>query len=152
GPTECTDVVSSYALDPARLSADAQVPIGWPVPRTSIAVLDGHLQPVPDNVEGELCIGGIAIGRGYLNGPRLTADRFRPDPFSAEPGARIYRTGDRVRRRANGSLDFLGRADRQIKLRGFRIESGEIEVVLERHAGVSRAVVTTHEVGHDDVR
>jgi amino acid adenylation domain-containing protein len=152
GPTECTDVVSSHVIDPAGLSAETPIPIGRAVPGTVLAVLDSQLDPVPENLEGDLCIRGIAVGRGYLNSARMTADRFRPDPFATRPGARLYHTGDRVRLRGDGELEFLGRADRQIKVRGFRIEPGEIETVLERHVGVRRAVVTTHEAGPDDVR
>jgi amino acid adenylation domain-containing protein len=152
GPTECTDVVSMFPLDPASLPNNTNVPIGWPLPNTTLSILDRHLQPVPINVEGELCIHGAAVGRGYLNDARLTASRFCPDPFASDPGLRLYRTGDRVRRRRDGRLEFLGRSDRQLKVRGFRIEPGEIENAIERHSAVRRAAVTTWDKGRDDVQ
>jgi hypothetical protein len=106
---------------------------------------------VPDGVLGELYIGGAGVARGYRNQPRLTAARFLPDPFSSTPGARLYATGDLVRRRG-GRLEFLGRADHQVKVRGYRIELGEIESVLRQHNLVRNAVVTVWRGGADDVR
>jgi amino acid adenylation domain-containing protein len=118
------------------------VPIGRPLANTRVYVLDGHLEPQPIGVAGELCIGGVAVARGYLNRPQLTAARFPRDPYSQDPGALLYRTGDLARWLPDGTIDFLGRTDRQIKIRGFRIEPAEIESVLERDPRVQAAAVT----------
>ena len=152
GPTECTDVVASHTINPATITNRTHIPIGRPVPLAAISVLDDNLQPVPLNVEGELCIHGAAVGRGYLGNPGRTAATFVPDPFADHPGARLYRTGDRGRRRADGRLDYLGRTDRQLKIRGYRIEPAEIERHLEHHPAIRRAVVTTHRNTVDDTR
>jgi amino acid adenylation domain-containing protein len=150
-----TRLVNSYGLTEATIDStwfeptgDSElvpgrfVPIGRALDNTKIYILDAELEPQPIGVAGELCVGGIAVARGYLNRPELTAERFVPDPFSADAAARLYRTGDRARWLPDGTVDFLGRTDRQIKIRGFRIEPGEIESVLERHAGVHGAAVT----------
>jgi amino acid adenylation domain-containing protein len=137
GPTEAT-VWSAFA---ECRDTERDPPIGAAVPNTTLHVLDRRLQPVPQGVPGELFVGGAGVARGYLNRPDLTAASFVPDPFAAAPGARLFRTGDRVRRRADGALEFLGRIDQQVKLRGFRIEPGEIEAVLTRHPEVKDAAV-----------
>ncbi|HEU5374234.1 MAG TPA: amino acid adenylation domain-containing protein, partial [Ktedonobacteraceae bacterium] len=137
GPTEIT-VCATFAECKATT---ARPPIGKPLANTRVYVLDARLQPVPVGVAGELYIGGIGITRGYCNQPDLTAERFLPDPFSQEPGARLYRSGDLVRWLLDGSLDYLGRSDQQVKIRGFRIESGEIESALRSHPLVYDAVV-----------
>ncbi|RMQ50439.1 Ribonuclease H [Pseudomonas cichorii] len=137
GPTEAT-VYSTFEVRTGNESG-VEVPIGQPVANTAAYVLDADLQPVPAGVPGELYLAGANLGRGYFAAPRLTAAAFLPDPFVA--GARMYRTGDRVRRNANGSLDYLGRLDFQVKLRGFRIELGEIEALLARISGVREAAV-----------
>ena len=123
GPTETTVWASLGRVT----SGDGPVPLGEPAPNAELYVLDGRYEPVPQGFPGELFIGGPSVARGYRNRPELTAERFVPNPFSPELGARLYRTGDRVRRRADGTLEYLGRLDRQLKVRGYRIEPGEIE-------------------------
>ncbi|WP_420126425.1 amino acid adenylation domain-containing protein [Longimicrobium sp.] len=135
GPSEDT----TYSTFTPR-EAGARATIGRPIANTRAYVLDARMQPVPAVVPGELCLGGRGLARGYLGRPALTAERFVPDPFSARPGARMYRTGDRVRWKADGTLEYLGRLDHQVKVRGFRIELGEIETVLRRHPGVTDCV------------
>ncbi|MFE6526362.1 amino acid adenylation domain-containing protein, partial [Streptomyces sp. NPDC057794] len=141
GPTEAT-IVATWT---GPLSAGTGTPaIGGPLPGTEAHVLDAALRPVPPGSEGELYVGGDGLARGYLGRPGLTATRFVAHP-SGPPGARLYRTGDRVRRRPDGELEFLGRADRQIKVRGFRIEPGEIEAALIRDPEVREAVVVVRD-------
>jgi len=138
GPSEAT-VMTSYNPDAAREEGDPSV--GWPVDGARVWLLDTTLRPVPVGVPGELCVGGTILSRGYLGRPDLTADAYRPDPFAAEPGARLYRTGDLARRRPDGALDVLGRLDGQVKVRGFRVETGEVEAVLAAHPAVRQGVV-----------
>ncbi|MDO0924516.1 non-ribosomal peptide synthase/polyketide synthase [Streptomyces sp. TG1A-8] len=141
GPTEAT-VVAAWS---APLRPDgAAPPIGRPLPATGAYVLDARLRPVPDGVPGDLWLSGPALARGYLGRPGLTAARFTADPFGP-PGTRMYRTGDLVRRDAHGELHYLGRTDHQLKLRGHRIEAGEVEAALVRHPAVLDAVVTVRE-------
>jgi amino acid adenylation domain-containing protein len=121
------------------------VPIGRPIANTQVYVLDSHLQPVPIGIPGALYIGGASLTRGYLNRPALTAEHFIPHPFSHEPGARLYKTGDIVRSRRDGNLEYLGRLDYQVKLRGIRIELGEIEAVLAQHPTVRETAVIAQE-------
>ncbi|GAA2372522.1 amino acid adenylation domain-containing protein [Dactylosporangium salmoneum] len=136
GPTETTIIATAALLD---ASAD-RPPIGRPIDGTSAAVLDRAGRPVPPGVAGELAIGGAGVARGYLGRPALTAERFEPDPLGP-PGARRYRTGDLVRWRADGQLEFLGRIDDQVKVRGFRVEPGEVEACLTAHPAVGDAAV-----------
>ncbi|MFZ6028860.1 MAG: amino acid adenylation domain-containing protein [Chloroflexota bacterium] len=139
GPTETCVAATMWACvrDDERL----HVPIGRPVANMRTYVLDAHLQPVPVGVIGELFIAGQGLARGYLDRPKLTAERFIPDPFGNQPGARLYKTGDRVRYLPDGNLEFLGRSDRQVKIRGFRVEPGEVEAALSRHPALAAAAV-----------
>jgi amino acid adenylation domain-containing protein len=137
GPTENT-VVATSTLVSNELGTP---PIGWPIANTQIQVLDRNLQQVPIGVPGELWIGGAGLARGYLNRPELTAERFLPCPFATEPGARMYRSGDQVRYRESGDLEFLGRLDGQVKVRGFRVEPTEIEAALYAHPDVQQSAV-----------
>jgi thioesterase domain-containing protein/acyl carrier protein len=140
GPTEAT-TFATWQLVGDVAEGGLTVPIGVPIANTRAYVLDRHMDPVPPGIPGELYLGGPGLARGYFGRPALTAERFVPNPHGAEPGDRLYRTGDRVRWRADGTLEFLGRRDSQIKLRGFRIEPGEIEAVMARHAAVRDCVV-----------
>jgi amino acid adenylation domain-containing protein len=140
GPTEAAVDVTSWPC--ARPEPGATAPIGRPVANTSIHLLDGGLRPAPIGVPGELYIGGVQLARGYLGRPELTAERFVPDPFAGQAGARLYCTGDLARRREGGAVEFLGRIDHQVKVRGFRVELGEIEAALATHPAVREAVVT----------
>jgi non-ribosomal peptide synthetase component F len=117
------------------------VPIGRPIANTRVFVLDKYLHPTPPGVAGELFIGGDGVARGYLNQPQETAARFVADPFTSEPGARLYRTGDLARYLPGGYIEFLGRVDHQVKVRGFRVELGEIEAALASHSNIQQAVV-----------
>lgn len=144
GPTE-SHVVTAYTLTGPPETWPHLPPIGRPIANAHIAILDPDLRPVPVGESGELYIGGRCLARGYLRRPTLTAERFIPDPFSPTPGARLYKTGDLARCRADGEIEFLGRIDHQVKLRGFRIELGEIEVTLARHPAIQEAAVVVRE-------
>ncbi|PPB79944.1 non-ribosomal peptide synthetase, partial [Mycetohabitans endofungorum] len=143
GPTEATVLSTLYAIQ-APVSTQAPIPIGTPLNNVQAYVLDAGLRPAPMGVPGELYIAGTGVARGYFNRPALTAERFVANPFNAD-GACMYRTGDLVRWRPDGTLDFVGRADQQIKVRGFRIELGEIEAALCRHPAVAQAAVIARE-------
>jgi len=145
GPTEATVSATMCELSGTVEATSREVPIGRAIRNVQTYVLDQHLQPVPIGVPGELCIGGVGLARGYLNRPELTAEKFIAHPFSTEPGARLYKTGDLVRSVPDGTLEFLGRLDRQVKIRGFRIELEEIETVLRHHPAVEQAVVVAQE-------
>jgi acyl-coenzyme A synthetase/AMP-(fatty) acid ligase/acyl carrier protein len=147
GPTETTIWSAAGEVVP---SEDGAVPIGPPLANTQLYLLDGHRQPVPIGVPGELYIGGVGLARGYLNHPELTADRFVPNPFSGEAGARLYKTGDLARYLPDGNIAFLGRLDHQVKMRGFRIELGEIEAVLNQNPAVRDAVVVARKDDRED--
>jgi len=151
GPTESTTFASWQRVEAVGAEATT-VPIGRPVRNTTLYVLDELLEPVPVGVPGELYIGGDGLARGYLKRPELTAEKFVPDPFATDAGARLYKTGDRVRYRDDGAIEFLGRTDEQVKLRGFRVELGEIEAVLGGHEAVREVVVVVREDTQGDKR
>jgi amino acid adenylation domain-containing protein len=152
GPTECSDDVTHFVLrEPAPRDA-AHVPIGRPLPNMRMYVTGPTGLPVPLGVAGELRVGGVGVGRGYLGDPARTAEAFVPDPFGGEPGARLYRTGDLVRYEAGGDLVYLGRIDQQVKVRGCRIELGEIEAAMAAHPGVREAVVAARAAPSGDLR
>ncbi|MCA9419494.1 MAG: amino acid adenylation domain-containing protein [Nitrospira sp.] len=144
GPTE-SHVSTAYTLKGPCKDWPPRPPIGRPIANEEAYVLDKWLHPVPIGVTGELLLGGVGLARGYINRTDLTAERFVPSPFNHAEGQRLYRTGDLVRYHPDGALEFLGRIDHQIKLRGYRIETGEIEIELEQHPGVSKAVVVVRE-------
>ncbi|AMO95406.1 D-alanine--poly(phosphoribitol) ligase, subunit 1 [Collimonas fungivorans] len=141
GPTETTINATVARCGPL----DGVASIGRPLPGVRIYLLDAHGQPVPIGVAGEICIGGAGVARGYLHRPQLTNERFVRDPFAGKPAARMYKSGDLGRWRADGTIEFLGRTDFQVKIRGFRIELGEIEAQLSRIAGIREAVVIARE-------
>ncbi|MFD0266206.1 amino acid adenylation domain-containing protein [Streptomyces sp. NPDC127106] len=143
GPTETTTFAAAHSIDSVTAGRTA-IPIGRPLDNTRLYVLDGDLAPVPPGVEGDLYIGGAGVARGYAGDPRLTAQRFVPDPFGP-PGARMYRSGDRARWVADGVLEYRGRDDDQVKLRGLRIDLGEVEAALARQPDVSQATVTVRQ-------
>ncbi|WP_437305959.1 amino acid adenylation domain-containing protein [Sorangium sp. So ce388] len=146
GPTEASIDVTAWAC--SREDTSTAVPIGHPIANTQIYLLDRHGQPVPVGVPGELHIGGVGLARGYHRRPALTAERFVPDPFGSAPGGRLYRTGDLARHRADGAIEFLGRLDHQVKIRGLRVELGEIEARLLQHPHVHEAVVVARDEPH----
>ncbi|MGO9110862.1 MAG: amino acid adenylation domain-containing protein [Thermoguttaceae bacterium] len=143
GPTEASVDVTAWACTPDY--PRQVVPIGKPIANTRAYVLDGHQQLVPEGVPGELYLGGIQVARGYLNRPHLTAEKFVPDLFVDQPGARLYKTGDLVRWLSDGNLEFLGRLDHQVKIRGFRIELGEVENCLRRYPAIQDVAVVARE-------
>jgi amino acid adenylation domain-containing protein len=177
GPTECTDIVGAHLLTEAERRGLAPVPLGRPIRNTQLYILDQHLQPVPQGLTGELYVAGAGVGRGYLGRPDLTAERFLPNLFAdvrllvsatpagpssessgstenrkSEIGNRLYRTGDLARWRGDGRVEYLGRADAQVKVRGFRVETGEVEAVLRAHPDVREAVVVAQRYGAGDTR
>jgi len=147
GPTECTDISHFMPLHNPAGYLDQPTPIGHPIFNVRHLILDRHLGLLPIGGQGELCLWGQSVGPGYLNDPRLAAQKFLPNPFSEQFGDRLYRTGDLVRYLDNGDVEFIGRIDHQIKVRGFRIELGEIDAALERIDGVREAVTLIRESG-----
>ncbi len=150
GPTEAAIDVSFWQCQPH--DNRQLVPIGRPIANTQLYILDRHFQPVPIGVVGELYIGGDGLGRGYLNRPELTAEKFSPNPFSPNKSTHLYKTGDLARYLADGNIEFLGRIDNQVKIRGFRIELGEIESVLSQHPDVVNAIAIVYEDAPGDKR
>lgn len=145
GPTECSDDVTHYVLEEQGGSLYKSVPVGTAIVNTRTYVLDDNLSPLPVGVPGELFIGGTGVGRGYIEEPVKTAENYLPDPFSPNPGSRMYKTGDKVIIMEDGNIDFISRLDFQIKIRGLRIELGEIETALMQHPDVENAVVNAIE-------
>jgi amino acid adenylation domain-containing protein len=146
GITETTVHVTYRPISAAEVAQGIGSVIGGPIPDLRLYLLDRRMQPVPPGVPGELYVGGAGLARGYLGRPELTAERFVPDPFSNDSGARLYKTGDLARSRADGDIEYLGRIDQQVKIRGFRIELGEIEAVLRQHPAVRDLAVLAAEV------
>ncbi|MER8018262.1 amino acid adenylation domain-containing protein [Streptomyces griseoluteus] len=142
GPTEAS-VANAFFMTPDGFSGET-IPIGRPIENTSMYILDDDLRPVPEGGEGEIFIGGVCCARGYLGRPELTGEKFVPDPYAPEPGARMYRTGDRAAWDDQGNVVFLGRSDRQLKIRGYRVEPGETESALRRHPDIRDAAVVGH--------
>ncbi|MFB2973200.1 amino acid adenylation domain-containing protein [Aerosakkonema sp. BLCC-F183] len=150
GPTETTVGVTTFTVKNNSHPWAKTVPLGRPIANIQLYILDSHLQPVPIGCPGELYIGGASLARGYFNQPELTAERFISHPFSDEPNAKLYKTGDLVRYLPDGNLEFIGRIDNQVKIRGFRIELGEIEAALRQHPGVREVVVLASEDKSDN--
>jgi len=142
GPTETTVCASFYLCDPNEIGGP---PIGRPINNTRLYIFDAQMVPVPIGVPGELHVGGVSLALGYLNRDELTTKKFVPDPFSDDPSDRLYKTGDLVRYRDDGNIEFLGRIDHQVKLRGFRIELGEVEAVLKQQKHIEEAVAVVRE-------
>ncbi|CAG0930630.1 mycobactin peptide synthetase MbtE [Thermoflexales bacterium] len=151
GPTE-TAVGCCLGVIQERIKGTRNVPIGRPIANAQLYILDRYLNLVPRGVVGEIYIGGIGVSRGYLNRANLTAEKFIPDLYSSEPGARLYKTGDLARHLPDGTIEFVGRIDHQVKVRGFRIELGEIEAALRRCPAVQDTVVLVREDAPDDKR
>jgi hypothetical protein len=145
GPTETTIYSGGDAVAPSP----APIEVGSVIAGTQLYVLDARLSPVPPGVTGEVYIGGAGVAHGYHGNPGMTAGRFIPDPFGGRPGARLYRTGDVGRWRRSGKIELAGRADRQLKIRGYRVESGEVEAALRADADIAQAVVSVRGAGHD---
>src|SRR6185295_1180569 len=148
GPTETTVGVLTFRVRPQGPGTlSGTLPLGKPLPNSRVYILDRGGQPVPIGVPGELCIGGRGVARGYLNRASLTLEKFVADPFTSEPKGRLYRTGDRARYLPDGNVEFLGRLDHQVKVRGYPVELGEIEAALRAQPGVRDAVVVAGEDG-----
>jgi amino acid adenylation domain-containing protein/non-ribosomal peptide synthase protein (TIGR01720 family) len=152
GITETTVHVTYRRIRMADLESGRRSVIGAAIPDLQVCVLDQYQQPVPAGVAGELCVAGDGLARGYLHQPRLTAERFLPDPFGGRAGARLYRSGDLGRHLSDGELEYLGRIDNQVKVRGFRVEPGEIEATLDEHPAVRESVVVAREEASGDKR
>lgn len=152
GQTETTGVVATYPIPPEPTHAIETVPIGRNIPETKLYILDSNLQPVPKGVMGELCISNPCLARGYLNLPELTAKKFVPNPFSSGTESRLYRTGDMARYREDGNIEFLGRSDFQVKIRGQRLELGEVEAIISECPAIRACIVVAHGEQPDEKR
>jgi amino acid adenylation domain-containing protein/non-ribosomal peptide synthase protein (TIGR01720 family) len=152
GPTENTTFSCCHVMRAGAVVSGESVPIGQPITNSMVYVLDEQLRPVPVGVRGELYLGGDGLARGYMGSAELTAEKFVPNPFSTVPGERLYRTGDVVRWNADGVVEFIGRADQQVKVRGYRVELGEVEEALAGFAGVSESVVVVRTEGEGEKR
>jgi len=152
GPTEASVAVTVFEPPFPPAAVPDPLPIGRAIPNVTIRLLNQNLQPVAGGEAGELHIGGVCLARGYLNRPEATAEKFIPDPFSSDPGARLYKTGDLARWLPTGELEFAGRTDFQVKIRGFRVEPGEVEAALAQHPGVRDVLVTAWEPREGDKR
>ncbi len=150
GPTET--IIDSTYWPCEECNDHPAVPIGRPIPNAQVHILDDQLRLLPIGAAGNLYVGGVGLARGYVSRPDLTGEKFIPDPFSDEPGARLYKTGDLARRQPDGNIEFLGRSDHQVKIRGFRIELGEIEGTLGQHPAVRDALVQAQEAGAGEKR
>lgn len=150
GPTECSDDVTHYPIYQPPVPLTLHTPIGRPIANTKIYILNSSLQPAPIGATGEMYVGGVGVGRGYLNDPQRTMSVFIPNPFQAEAEERLYKTGDLARYLPDGTIEFAGRADHQIKIRGYRIEPGEIEGVLEQHPAVRQVAIMPYELRPGD--
>ncbi|HEX5890086.1 MAG TPA: amino acid adenylation domain-containing protein, partial [Pyrinomonadaceae bacterium] len=151
GPTEATDTCSAFRLSDLEPRTSAP-PIGKPSDNVELLILDEYFNLIPQGVAGELCVGGAGVGRGYLNNPSATAERFVPHPYSSAAGARLYRTGDLARHLPDGNIEFLGRLDHQVKVAGYRIELGEVEAAMVQHEAVSECVVVVRDDAHGNAR
>ena len=150
GPTETTDTCSAFRLN--DFEQHVAPPIGKPNDNAELLILDEHLNLVPPGIAGELCVGGAGVGRGYVNNPSATAERFVPHPYSSKPGAQLYRTGDLARHLPDGNIEFLGRLDHQVKVAGYRIELGEVESAMVQHQTVRECVVVVRSDAHGNAR
>jgi amino acid adenylation domain-containing protein len=152
GPTEATTFTTCHPVDRGPAAGDGTVPIGRPIGNTRVYLLDADGEPAPVGVPGEIYIGGDGLAAGYRGYPGLTAERFLPDPFGPEAGGRLYRTGDLARWRPDGAIEFIGRLDEQVKLRGHRVEPAEVEAALTAHPDVASAAVAVRQAGPEDLR
>jgi amino acid adenylation domain-containing protein len=150
GPTECTDICAFHRFGREEVLNESTVPVGRPIWNADVYVLGKELEVLPAGTTGELCIGGIGVGEGYINNPALTVEKFLPDPFSPRSGARMYKTGDLACRFPDGNIQFRGRADNQVKVNGFRIELEEIERALAEHPAICQAAVRAWDSGDAD--
>lgn len=152
GAAECTDVSAFYRLKDFERYAKSSVPAGKPIFNSQVYILDKNLNPVPMGVSGEICLAGDGVGKGYINDEKLTFEKFIPNPFSTNPGERLYRTGDLGRFLPDENIEFIGRVDHQVKVRGFRVDLGDIETALRCHESVREAVVIDREYSEGDQR